>query len=82
MKTADVIAMVLVIIGGLNWGLVGFFDWDAVAALFGEDAGMSRVVYGLVGLAALYLVFRAPKFEYGRVERPEREFALTEHRRE
>ncbi|MER2089191.1 MAG: DUF378 domain-containing protein [Sporosarcina sp.] len=48
------IALALVIIGGLNWGLIGFFQFDLVASLFGgQDALLSRVVYGLVGLSAL-----------------------------
>ncbi|MEK5067917.1 DUF378 domain-containing protein [Sporosarcina sp. FSL K6-1508] len=48
------IALALVIIGGLNWGLIGFFQFDLVATLFGgQDAFLSRVVYGLVGLSAL-----------------------------
>lgn len=54
MKTVDVIAAVLVVIGGLNWGLVGLFNFDLVATLFGEMAVASRLVYGLVGLAALF----------------------------
>lgn len=57
-KTVDMIAMILVIIGGLNWGLVGFFQWDLVAAIFGGmDAIVSRVIYALVGLSALYGIF-------------------------
>jgi uncharacterized membrane protein YuzA (DUF378 family) len=51
MKTLDVIAAVVLVIGGLNWGLVGAFDWDIVAALVGE---LGRAIYVLVGLAALY----------------------------
>ncbi|MDS9471866.1 DUF378 domain-containing protein [Sporosarcina pasteurii] len=47
-------ALALVIIGALNWGLIGFFQFDLVASLFGgQDAFLSRVVYGLVGLSAL-----------------------------
>ena len=56
------IAIVLVVIGGLNWLLVGAFDFDLVAALFGEMSGVSRAVYVLVGLAALYTLFAAPRF--------------------
>lgn len=62
MGTLDWIAFLLVIIGGLNWGLVGFFEYDLVASLFGGmDAMVARVVYSLVGLSALYMVFMAPK---------------------
>lgn len=54
MKTVDVIAAVLVIIGGLNWGLVGLFDFDLVSSLFGVHSILSRLVYGLVGLSAVF----------------------------
>ncbi|WP_051243621.1 DUF378 domain-containing protein [Azohydromonas australica] len=53
-RTLDVIALVLMIVGGLNWGLVGLFNFDLVATLFGEMTTLSRIVYTLVGLAALY----------------------------
>ncbi|MFD1363278.1 DUF378 domain-containing protein [Lentibacillus salinarum] len=54
MKTIQRIAFVLVIIGALNWGLIGLFQWDLVATLFGgQDAALSRVVYTLVGIGAL-----------------------------
>jgi hypothetical protein len=53
----DIVAIVLVIVGGLNWGLVGFLEFDLVATLFGNMSGLTRAVYGLVGLSALYLVF-------------------------
>lgn len=51
------IAVILVIVGGLNWGLVGFFNFDLVAAIFGPMSYLSRLVYGLVGISALALVF-------------------------
>ena len=51
------VAWALVIIGALNWGLVGFFDWDLVAKIFGDMTTLSRIVYDLVGLSALYLLF-------------------------
>jgi len=54
MKTLDVLAVVLLIVGGLNWGLFGAFHFDLVAALLGTYSAISRVVYVLVGLAALY----------------------------
>ncbi|MEJ5297500.1 MAG: DUF378 domain-containing protein [Armatimonadota bacterium] len=54
MKTVDIIAAVLLVVGGLNWGLVGLFGLDLVAALFGEMSIASRAVYVLVGLAGLY----------------------------
>ena len=61
LNAIDWVALVLVIVGGVNWGLVGFFDSDLVATLFGEMSGLSRVVYGLVGLSALYLIYTATK---------------------
>lgn len=57
-------AFVLLVVGGLNWGLVGFFQFDLVASLFGGEAAMvSRVVYALVGLSALYRLFAVPAKE-------------------
>ncbi len=55
MKTIDAIAKILLIVGGLNWGLWGLFQFDLVAALFGGNASaVSRIVYTLVGLAAVF----------------------------
>lgn len=55
MKVLDVIVAVLLVIGGLNWGLVGIFQFDLVAAIFGGQSSiLSRLVYTLVGLAAVY----------------------------
>lgn len=51
------IAMILLIVGGLNWGLVGLFNFDLVAALFGAGSGLSRIVYTLVGAAALWGIY-------------------------
>jgi uncharacterized membrane protein YuzA (DUF378 family) len=59
MGTVGWIAFVLVIIGALNWGLVGFFSFDLVKAIFGDMTTMSRVIYDLVGLSALYMVVSA-----------------------
>lgn len=50
----DILAAILLVVGGLNWGLVGGFDFDLVAALFGDGSALSRVVYVVVGLAAVY----------------------------
>jgi uncharacterized membrane protein YuzA (DUF378 family) len=58
-RTVDVIALVLMIVGGINWGLVGLFQFDLVATLFGQMSAASRVVYVLVGLAALYGIVTA-----------------------
>ena len=61
LSALDWVAMVLMIVGGLNWGLVGAFEFDLVATLFGEMTAISRLVYVLVGLAALYGVFMLTK---------------------
>lgn len=54
MKALDGIVTVLLIVGGLNWGLVGLFDFNLVATIFGEASVLSRVVYTVVGVCALY----------------------------
>jgi uncharacterized protein len=56
----DWLAFILVIVGALNWGLVGFFHWDLVAAIFGSMSMISRVIYDLVGLAGIYMIFLMP----------------------
>lgn len=57
MKRLDMLVAVLLVIGGLNWGLIGFFGFDLVAASFGKSA-ISHVIYGLVGLSALYQIIQ------------------------
>ena len=54
MNILNKLTLLLLIVGGLNWGLVGLFDFDLVAALFGGMSLLSRVVYSLVGLSALF----------------------------
>lgn len=54
MKSLNLITLILTIVGGLNWGLIGFAEFDLVAAIFGEGTGASRLIYALVGLSALY----------------------------
>ncbi len=61
MKAVNWLAVVLVVVGGLNWGLVGAFDYNLVSMLFGDMTSLSRVVYVLVGLAALYVAVQSPK---------------------
>ncbi|PLS02632.1 DUF378 domain-containing protein [Neobacillus cucumis] len=57
MRTLSRIALVLVIIGAINWGLIGLFQFDLVAALFGgQDSALSRVIYSLVGLSGLLCI--------------------------
>lgn len=58
MKVVDIIAAVLLVIGGLNWGLVGAFDFDLVAKIFGAGTIAARVIYVLVGLSAIYQAFQ------------------------
>ncbi|MFH1423557.1 MAG: DUF378 domain-containing protein [Candidatus Nealsonbacteria bacterium] len=53
MKIIGLIAVILVVIGGLNWGLIGFFKYDLVATIFGDMTTTTRVIYALIGLAAL-----------------------------
>lgn len=53
MRIINVIALVLVVIGALNWGLLGFFGFDLVRLLFGNMSVLSRVIYGLVGISGL-----------------------------
>lgn len=61
MSALDYIAMALLIVGGLNWAMVGLFDVDMVAVLFGPGSMLTRVVYMLVGLAALYSLYTIAK---------------------
>jgi uncharacterized protein len=56
MNAADYVAWLLIVVGGLNWGLVGAFQYNLVDKIFGVDSTLSRVVYVLVGLAAVYSV--------------------------
>ena len=58
----DWVALILVIVGGLNWGLVGLLKFDLVATLFGDMSVLSRIVYSLVGLSAVYLAVMSTKF--------------------
>lgn len=60
LRTIDVVAYVLVLIGAINWGLIGFFEFNLVAALFGEMTALSRIVYALVGLAGVYNIVALP----------------------
>ena len=54
LNAIDWLSLVLMIVGGINWGLIGLFQFDLVAAIFGDMSGASRVVYTLVGVAAVY----------------------------
>ena len=63
MKTANIVAGALVIVGAVNWGLVALAEFDLVATIFGmefgETNGLTRVIYGLVGLSGVYLLTQA-----------------------
>ncbi len=69
-KVLDLTALTLVLIGALNWGLIGFFQFDLVASIFGGmDSTFSRLVYALVGLGAIYCLTLYTKLDdYERVE--------------
>ena len=54
MKALGILTAVLIVIGGLNWGLVGFLKFDLVATVFGDMTMLARLVYALVGLSAIY----------------------------
>ena len=63
LNALDWISMTLLIIGGVNWGLVGLFNFDLVAALFGQMSLLSRIVYVLVGVCALYTIYTSSKIK-------------------
>ena len=54
MKVVDTIALILILIGAINWGLIGFFSFDLVRVIFGNMSMVSRIIYALVGIAAIY----------------------------
>ena len=54
MSMVNVVALILLIVGGVNWGLVGLFNFDLVAAIFGAGSALARIVYILVGVSALW----------------------------
>lgn len=70
MKVMDGVALALVIVGALNWGLVALAEFDLVATLFGLDFGetsaVTRIVYGLVGLSGLWVAVRSAALLRGR----------------
>ena len=60
-SSIDWLAFVLVIVGALNWGLVGAFKFNLVDSIFGEGSALARIIYVLVGLAGLYTVYALTK---------------------
>lgn len=61
LSALDWVAMVLLIVGGLNWAVVGLFNVDVVASVFGVQSPLARLVYVLVGLSALYAIYLSAK---------------------
>jgi uncharacterized protein len=55
----DWLSFVLVVVGGLNWGLIGLLDFNLVSMIFGDMSMLSRIVYDLVGLSAIYMIYSA-----------------------
>ena len=64
MKVLDSIALIFIIIGAINWGLVGFFQFDLISTIFGEMSIFSRIIYGVIGILGLYSIsfFAKDKF--------------------
>ena len=60
-NTLDMIAIILLIVGGLNWGLVGIFKFDLVKAIFGSIPALQNIIYILVGLSAIYTIYYLTK---------------------
>lgn len=56
MRVLNKIALILVIIGAINWGLIGFFDYNLVVGIFGIGSAISRIIYALVGIAGLWCI--------------------------
>jgi hypothetical protein len=56
MKALDYTALTIVLIGAINWGLIGFFDFDLVSTLFGQMSLLTRIVYAVVGICGLYAI--------------------------
>lgn len=61
LNALDWVAVVLLVVGGLNWGLVGLFGFDLVATIFSDMSILSRIVYSVVGLSAVYVAAVSPK---------------------
>ena len=62
LNALDLVAFVLVIVGGLNWALVGVLNFDLVATIFGDMSTLSRIVYTIVGVSAIYLLTQIGNF--------------------
>lgn len=60
-STIGWIAFILVVVGAVNWGLVGVFDYNLVGHIFGDGSVVSKIIYGLVGASGLYILFEVFK---------------------
>jgi uncharacterized protein len=65
LNTFDWIVATLLIIGGLNWGIIGFFGINVVGAIFGEMSAITRIIYALVGLSSIYALFIPSRMSSG-----------------
>lgn len=65
LTAVDWVALVLLIIGGVNWGLVGLFAFDLVAAIFGSMSAIARIIYVLVGISAIWIAVEAYRWGTG-----------------
>lgn len=72
LNAIDWLAYILAIVGGLNWGLVGFFNYNLVDEIFGVESTVSRVIYAAVGVSAVYLIYTASKLMHHSDERVSR----------
>lgn len=62
MNALDRVALVLVLIGAINWGLIGVFEFDVIEAIFGSIPGVVRVLYTFIGIAGIYVVASIPRY--------------------
>lgn len=70
LNAIDWVAIVLLIIGGLNWGLIGLFSFNLVAAIFGEMSALSRIIYILVGISAVWVAIETYRWTSRATEVP------------
>lgn len=75
LRGLDFLALILVVIGGLNWGLVGIFNFDLVKAIFGDLTILARIMYILIGVSAVYAAIRSPHLAHLRERREVKEEA-------
>ncbi|HLB52135.1 MAG TPA: DUF378 domain-containing protein [Chlamydiales bacterium] len=60
-RVLDLIAVIILIIGGLNWGLIGLFEWNFIGSVFGYVTTFSRTLYTIIGIAAIYKIINFAK---------------------